>query len=472
MRAADKAAQAFATRDAIALYDAAEATGLRARESVPLEMRMTIHRRRAALYILVSEFDRARVESERALRLIRQSGDRHAEGDALVTMGQASLLGHHFDQCLDDSRRAAEIAEVVGVPSILAGSLLNEAFVYGVTGRLTEARVKFDRALVLSRQTADVVNQATALVYGAELESWEGHYGRAAELYDEGIRLGRAHNILATLEGMFMAGVNFTGQGAYDRALAIFDEGLTLAERVGDENYTPRYLNSIGWLHMECGDLDRACELNQRASEGGRKRGDHESFANAELNLGDIALLKGDLALARQFLEGVHHLVKDPATSEWMRWRYSIHLFASLGDLALARGDLDGAQRHADECLERATRTRSRKYLVKGWRQRGEIAKARRQWDDAGHAFREALAVAEYIGNPTQLWMTHMALGQLHSERRAPGAAREAYDAARNVIEHTKSGLQNPRLRASLENAVLVRQVYESTVADDTHAGH
>jgi hypothetical protein len=168
----------------------------------------------------------------------------------------------------------------------------------------------------------------------------------------------------------------------------------------------------------------------------------------------------------------VHHLVKDPATSEWMRWRYSIHLFASLADLALARGDLDEAQRHADECLERATRTRSRKYLVKGWRQRGEIAKARRQWDDAGHAFREALAVAEYIGNPTQLWMTHMALGQLHSERRAPGAAREAYDAARNVIEHTKSGLQNPRLRASLENAVLVRLVYESTVADDTNAGH
>ena len=376
-------------------------------------------------------------------------------------MGLGSLLGHQFDQCLDESRQAVEIAETIDATSILAGGLLNEAFVYEVTGHLEDARAKFNRALAISRQTADVVNQATALVYAAEIESWEGHYARAAELYEEGVRLGRAHNILATLEGMFMAGVNFTGQGAYDRALASFEEGLILAERVGDENYTPRYLNSLGWLHMECGDLDRARELNQRAAEGGRKRGDHESFANAELNLGDIALLKGDPALARDYLDGVHRLVNDPATSEWMRWRYSMHLFASLGQLAFASGDLDLARRHADECLERATRTASRKYLVKGWRLRGEIAQARRMWEDADHALREALAVAARIDNPTQLWATHVALGQLHAERRAPQPAQRAYVAARDVIDRLKTGLRHPGLRASLERAPLIRQVYE-----------
>jgi tetratricopeptide (TPR) repeat protein len=195
------------------------------------------------------------------------------------------------------------------------------------------------------------------------------------------------------LEGLFMLGVNYTGQGEYDRALAVFEEGLTLAEKVGDENYTPRYLNSLGWLHIECGDLDRALELNRRAAEVAHKRGDHESIANSELNVGDIALLTGDLALARDVLEGERALAADPATSEWMRWRYSIHLHASLGDLALAGGDLDRARRHAEECLERATRTRSRKYLVKGWRLRAEIALARRQWAEAEGALREAMAV-------------------------------------------------------------------------------
>jgi class 3 adenylate cyclase/tetratricopeptide (TPR) repeat protein len=461
MRAAEKAAQAFATRDAIALYEAAETIAHRVADGARHETRMAIYRGRAELYLLVSDFHRARADAESVLRLAREGGDRHTQGAALVAMGQASLLGHNFEQCLHDSAQAAEIAEALGAPSIRAGSLLNEAFVYEMTGRLVDARMKFGRALALSRQTADVVNQATALVYGAELESWEGHYARAAELYEEGIRLGRAHNILATLEGMFMAGVNFTGQGAYDRALAIFDEGLALTERVGDENYTPRYLNSLGWLHMECGDLPRARELNQRAAEGGRKRGDHESFANAELNLGDIALLQGDLALAHEYLEGVYGLVKHPQTSEWMRWRYSLHLFASLGELALARGDFDEARTHADECLERATRTRSRKYVVKGWRLRGEVALARRTWDDADHALREALAVAEFIGNPTQLWRTHTALAALRSQRNEPEAARQAHDAARGVIERVKSGVRNPRLRASLEGASHLRRMYE-----------
>ena len=468
LKAADKAAQAFATRDALALYHAAESTANRAREGATPQTRMIIHRRRADLYVLVSDFDRARAESEGVVRLARQSGDRHAEGEALVAMGQASLLGHHFDQCLDDSRQAAAIAETIGAPSILAGSLLNEASVYEVTARLDDARTKFDRALALSRQTADVVNQATALVYGAELESWEGHYARAAELYDEGIRLGRSHNILATLEGMFMAGVNFTGQGAYDRALAIFDEGLTLAERVGDENYTPRYLNSIGWLHMECGDLEGARELNQRAAQGGRQRGDHETLANAELNLGDIALLTGDLALARDYLEGVHRLVKAPSTSEWMRWRYSIHLFASLGELALARGHLDETRAHADECLERATRTRSRKYLVKGWRLRGELALARHHWDDAEHALRQALGVAQAIGNPTQLWRTHVALGRLDAERRRPDLARRQWQAAREVIDEVRDNLRHPGLRASFASSPMIRLALDTGSSEES----
>ncbi|MBI4272151.1 MAG: AAA family ATPase [Candidatus Rokubacteria bacterium] len=458
MRAADKAARACATRDALASYDGAEAIADRLRDGVPAGTRMAIQRGRAALYVLVSDFDRARSEWEGARRLASAAGDRHAEGEALVGMGQASWLAHRFDQALEDSRQAAEIADTIGAPSILTGSLLNEAIVYEVTDRLGAARTTFDRALALSRRTNDAVNEAIALVFGAELESWEGHYARAAQLYEDGIRLGRTHNVLVTvLEGLFMSGVNFTSHGAYDRALAVLDEGLALAERVGDENYTPRYLNSLGWLHMECGSLDRARELNRRAAEGGRKRGDHESFANAELNLGDIALLTGDLALAREYLEGVHRLVEDPATSQWMRWRYSIHLFASLADLALARGDLSRAREHADACLERATRTRSRKYLAKGWRLRGEIARARRTWADAEHALREALTLAEVIANPTQLWQTHAALGRLHMERKTPEAARQADLAARSVIERMKSGLHDPGLRASLEAAPHIR---------------
>src|SRR5262249_36780464 len=68
MKAADKAARAFATRDAIALYDTAEAMADRQRDSVPAETRMAIHRGRAELSVVVSDFDRARAEWEAVRR--------------------------------------------------------------------------------------------------------------------------------------------------------------------------------------------------------------------------------------------------------------------------------------------------------------------------------------------------------------------------------------------------------------------
>jgi tetratricopeptide (TPR) repeat protein len=85
---------------------------------------------------------------------------------------------------------------------------------------------------------------------------------------------------------------------------------------------------------------------------------------NAELNLGDIFLARGDLPAAREMLERVDRFARDPATSAWMRFRYSIRLYASLGELALAQDDLDQARRHAERCLELATRTNARKTSI------------------------------------------------------------------------------------------------------------
>lgn len=264
-----------------------------------------------------------------------------------------------------------------------------------------------------------------------------------------------------------MYGINFTGKGDYDGALAVFEEGLALAEKVGDENYSPRYLNSLGWLHIECGDLDRALDLNRQGAEGARKRGDAEMIANAELNLGDIFLLKGDLPLAQEFLDGVHRLVNDRATSEWMKWRYSMHLLASLGELCLAKGDAAKSREFADQCLELATRTNSRKYLVKGYRLKGEIALVRHQWDEAEGVLRQALTIAKAIGNPTQLWRTHLALGRLYDATKKPVRARQAYQSARQVIDRVKASLQHPGLRTSLENSPLIRHVYDLEAEHD-----
>jgi hypothetical protein len=63
------------------------------------------------------------------------------------------------------------------------------------------------------------------------------------------------------------------------------------------------------------------------------------------------------------------------------------------------------------------------------------------------------------IGNPTQLWKTHAALGDLHAARGRHDAAGEAYRAALAVIERVQTGLRDPILRTSLAEAPPVRRV-------------
>jgi tetratricopeptide (TPR) repeat protein len=201
-------------------------------------------------------------------------------------------------------------------------------------------------------------------------------------------------------------------------------------------------------------------DLNREGAEGARKRGDPETIANPEINLADIFLVKGDLVLAQELLEGVHRLANNPATSDWMRWRYSTHLFASLGDLWLARGDYAKAREFCDHCLDIATRTNSKKNLVKGWRLRGEIALARHQIAEAEHALRQGLTIAQAIGNPTQLWKTHVALARLYSDARKPELAQRAFESAREVLNRMKANLRTPSLRAGLDSPVF-QKIYE-----------
>lgn len=115
----------------------------------------------------------------------------------------------------------------------------------------------------------------------------------------------------------------------------------------------------------------------------------------------------------------------------------------------------------AGQCMEIATRTNSRKKLVKGWRLKGDIAFARRQWEEAGHWLRQALALARDVGNPPQLWKAHLALRRLHTETGRQQQVQQSYQTACQVIDRVKTNLQNPELRTRLKRSPLIQHVYD-----------
>jgi tetratricopeptide (TPR) repeat protein len=453
LAAAQQAERTFATREALALYDEALRAAARLAGGVgdPTTL-ILIHEAKARLYFVTSDFDRSAAEGERILPLARLTGNRTKEAEALATIAWASTWGRNLDAAIRFAREALEVAEPAGALAVQGRAHFTIGFVRGVTGVLDESHAALEKAIAISGAAGDAVQRSLSLSTAGLLRNWSGDYPEAARLQAEGLALAREQSVLfPVLFGCFLRGMTLTGKGDYDEAFAAFTEGLSLANRVGDEAIHHRLLNCLGWLYADLGDFDHAAELNAVSATIGRRRQDPGTQPNAELNLAEIFHARGDLERAQDHYDGVYKYWKNPSSSQWMRFRYSIRMFAGMGAVALARGDLAAARLYSAECLALATRTGSRKNLVKGWRLAGDIARAERDRDTAEGHLRKALDLALSLGNPVQLWKTQMAFGDLLKDAGRTPEAQHAFQRAFGVMQQVRQSLGAERLRAAFE---------------------
>jgi DNA-binding NtrC family response regulator/tetratricopeptide (TPR) repeat protein len=461
LKAGERAAQALSTREALGFYDEAEAVADRLGTAADPAIWLTIHEARVSLYNVSSDFDRARAESLRAVSMAQRLNDSIREGEAQLAMAWASTFLSDFPQAIADAERGLDIATVAGIPTVAAGAHSIIATVQTVQGQLEECQESIRRALAIERTPDTAPHQGFALVLAGELHHWAGEYAEAITWLDEAVRLMREHReLLPLLEGMWMTGLVLGARGELAGAQRQLEETDGLCEKIGDEVFHHRILNSRGWLAAEQGDLAQALEWGRRGAEAARARGDPETISNAELNLADCYVVTGDYALAHELLSGIRRRVEDPATSAWMQWRYTQHLAASLGELALARGNLAEAHMHAKECIERAARYGSRKYLVRGKRLLADIELAAGRPREAEAPLRDALAVAKAIGNPTQLWKTYVSSRRVYRKLGQIDAADQAHAAALAITEGIRANLPSPAARTTFGQSPLLRTVY------------
>jgi len=245
--------------------------------------------------------------------------------------------------------------------------------------------------------------------------------------------------------------------------LGALQEALALSDRLGDKVWKCRTLNTLGWVYGEIYNLEGAIQYNQEGAEASYTIGDPEIIRNAEINLGDDYLLLGDLERAQRYLEKVYRDTQQRGQGgeEWMKWRYAQHLYHSLGELWLTKGDAAQALEFAEECLKLAEPTMSRKNLVKGWRLKGQALLAQGQGEQAEAALSRALTLAREIGNPPQLWKTYQALGALYESQADLGHARAAYQSAIDVIDEVVERLQDQELQCTFLAARPVQEIRE-----------
>src|SRR5215510_135826 len=462
VKAGHKAQQAYANQEAREHYSRAVDICERLGEAVEPATRMTIYAGKGAVHLLLSEFHASIESHQRLLEVARQLGDRHTEAEALYQIGLGLFWAHEFEQTLEVSHQAQALAAAIGNQNILAGSLFVIAFVQAVTGKLDEATHGLAEALQVSREAGETGREGFNLILLGQLHNWQGEYEQALQCLEQGFTIGQAHDLqLIVIWIVWERGLTHGGKGEYAAALAGLQEALALSDRLGDKFFKCRVLNTLSWVHGELYNLEEAIRYNREGAEASYKVGDPEIIRNAEINLGDDYLLLGDLEQAQQYLEKVYRDTQQRGRwgEAWQKWRYSQHLYHSLGELWLTKGDAAQALEFAEECLKLAEPTMSRKNLVKGWRLKGQALLAQGQGEQAEAALSRALTVAREIGNPPQLWKTYQALGALYEWRADPGGARAAYRSAMEVIEGVAARLQPQELRRTFLQAQPVQEL-------------
>ena len=149
-----------------------------------------------------------------------------------------------------------------------------------------------------------------------------------------------------------------------------------------------------------------------------------------------------------------------------MLWRYSQHLLHSYGELWLIRGNAEKALNYANECLELAENSNSLKNIIKGHRLRGQALLTQNQLNEAEQELITALEVARQVGNPPQLWQTHVALGDLRHARGSADEAYQSYADALIVVDEVASSLKDLSIRNTFLNSDHIQGIHSKAEAE------
>ncbi len=307
---------------------------------------------------------------------------------------------------LDDAERVVGALDTYGVVELKRRWLLG--LIAQKRGNAAGALASFDAARGLATALGDRVHYARCLYGAAECEKLLGHLDEARSHYEQaGAIFGELGQL--AFEARVLTGLSDVEgrRGRLDRALELAERSRGLLERLGARSGVAIALNGTGDLLRKLGRLDEAEASYREALRILTDLATREG-AFVRLNLGLVALARGDLAGADVLLEEVETEMRVAGRQAYVQMVRAMRLASAAAAGAWLRFDacaddaertvLEGGvvdpdlasalDRAADEALARGERERARRVA----------AIAATQWSRLGYEAAAARAAARGTG--------------------------------------------------------------------------
>jgi class 3 adenylate cyclase/tetratricopeptide (TPR) repeat protein len=460
--AGDQAAHVFANAEAKKHYFSALDAEAKLSPSPDWEALLTLHSKYAEVMLNLSEYDDAAAEFLKAVELARRAGDRRREMEALVWLSAAYDYSHRGEPAIDYIEQALAIARELEDREYQAICLASRVAIRTAGwGQFVETTPDAEEALRLSKEIKNQPLLARSLVYLGGALQWRGEFDRGLAHLKEGAELAqKIHSGFHYGFGIFLIGNAHLSKGNYEEALGWYKRLSEYGSASGDKFWIARAPNLIGAVHLELYDLDVAAERNVEAEEIARAAWPWpEPRGHSLLKVGLAHLQKDQHGKAEDYLQRAWNLLEEDT---WYRWRWHIPLLRARGALALAEKRLDDAWKFAAESLEMASRSDSRKHIVRARRLQGMVLAANGRLDEAAGILESSIALAAQIGTRPDVWMARLNLGQVLLKLGKDREAEEQFKSALGTLEALANNVHTPALKRALLASQPVAALYSA----------
>jgi len=214
---------------------------------------------------------------------------------------------------------------------------------WSLRGAYTEGSRWYERALPLTLD-APFELRAYALAYATHLSV---QLGQILPYAEESLNLARqSKDKILLITALEILGATKLEGGDLQSAKSCFEEALPLAQEVQSPRVLPLIQVYMGWLRVGMGEYVQAEVYFQRAVDNYRATNQLAGLATGLWNLGDLALLRGDIVKARTDLTEGLRLAQDLQNRTWIA-----HIYETLGRVCIVESDLTEARSFLNQAL-------------------------------------------------------------------------------------------------------------------------
>jgi len=396
---------------------------------------------------------------EQALPLWRQIGDRNGESDTLTQIGLSHRSLGDLDAALTELTRSAAIAESQSYLDGLAEALNGQALIDKRQGRVDAALEKYHRALVIAEERGSAEQRAKVLQNLGMLHFDRGETRQALERFELALPLWQATGELGeeanTTQSVGLIYLWYRGE--LGKATQYFERASELSQEAGDRRTQGSALLNLAGTYRRRRQLQRALVSYREAADRLRALGDPYLRAVSLEALGSLYFDLGDLDRAAH-----HYREAEMVYREQADMAAEASVLTSIGLLEQQRGDLQSARSYFERALASSEILRNRRTEGLSRHRLGSLLRVAGDLKAAKESLHRALELRQEVGDRSEEAQVLLDLGACESEQGDAVAAAGHFARARELARAVES--------PALEAASLLRWAAHDRNAGDLMA--